>query len=92
MDRAIRQGDRPLRIGERTELDPRRLDQRDRRPRRIARVGDHEAKSLADVYNQRLRRELGLPVVRREPLLRDVKLLPFIARGETGGLALGARF
>ncbi|HEX8113750.1 MAG TPA: hypothetical protein VF516_38725 [Kofleriaceae bacterium] len=55
-------------------------------------ISENEAKSLADVYNQRLRRELGLPVVVREPLLRDVKLTPFVARSDTGGLALSARF
>lgn len=55
-------------------------------------ITENEAKGLADVYNQRLRRELGLPVVRREPLLRDVRLAPFIARGDARGLALTARF
>jgi hypothetical protein len=55
-------------------------------------ISENEAKSLADVYNQQLRRELGLPVVAREPLLRDVKLTPFIGRSDTGGLALSGRF
>jgi hypothetical protein len=55
-------------------------------------ITENEAKGLADVYNQRLRRDLGLPVVRREPVLRDVTLAPFIARGEVRGLALSARF
>ena len=55
-------------------------------------ISENEAKSLADVYNQRLRRELGLPVVARAPLLRDVKLTPFIGRSDTGGLALSSRF
>jgi hypothetical protein len=55
-------------------------------------ITENEAKGLADVYNQRLRRELGLPVVRREPVLRDVTLAPFIAQGDARGLALSARF
>jgi hypothetical protein len=55
-------------------------------------ITENEAKSLADGYNQRLQRELGLPVAVREPLLRDVKLTPFLARSDTGGLALSARF
>jgi len=55
-------------------------------------ITENEAKSLADVYNQRLRRELGLPVVRRQPLLRDLTLTPFVARSDAGGLALSARF
>lgn len=54
-------------------------------------IEENDAKALADAYNQRLRRQLGLPVVTRAPLLHDVKLTPFIARGDTG-LALGARF
>jgi hypothetical protein len=55
-------------------------------------ITENEAKGLADVYNQGLRRELGLPVVRREPLLRDLKLTPFVAHSDTGGLALSGRF
>ena len=59
-------------------------------------IAENDAKALADAYNQRLRRELGLPVVRREPLLRDLKLTPFIAlgiaQGNAQGLALSARF
>lgn len=51
-----------------------------------------EAKRLADHYNQGVRRELGLPSLsRRAPVLRDVKLAPYVAeRG--GGLAMAARF
>lgn len=55
-------------------------------------ISENEAKALADVYNQRLRRELGLPVVMREPLLHDVTLAPLLVRGEARGLALTARF
>ena len=55
-------------------------------------ITENEAKSLADVYNQGLRREFGLPVVAREPLLRDLKLTPFLGRGDTGGLTLSGRF
>jgi hypothetical protein len=54
-------------------------------------ISENDAKALADAYNQRLRRELGLPVVTREPLLHDVKLTPLVARGDAG-LVLGARF
>lgn len=53
-------------------------------------ISENDAKALADAYNQRLRRELGLPVVTR-PLLHDLKLTPFVARGDAG-LTLGARF
>ena len=55
-------------------------------------ISENDAKGLADVYNQRLRRELGLPVVMREPLLHDVTLAPLLVRGEARGLALTARF
>ncbi|HEX7842323.1 MAG TPA: hypothetical protein VF469_32850 [Kofleriaceae bacterium] len=54
-------------------------------------IAENDAKALADAYNQRLRRELGLPVVTRRPLLHDVEVTPFVARGDAG-LTLGARF
>ncbi|MEO7733375.1 MAG: hypothetical protein ABIY55_20605 [Kofleriaceae bacterium] len=54
-------------------------------------IDAQEAKALADAYNQGLRRQLGLPVAARQPVLRDVKIAPF-ATGTTGGLALSARF
>lgn len=54
-------------------------------------VNTDEAKNLADAYNQRLRRQLGLPTAASRPWLRDVKLAPYVARGDAG-LALGARF
>lgn len=54
-------------------------------------ISENDAKALAEAYNQRLRRELGLPVVTRRPLLHDLKLTPFVARGDAG-LTLGARF
>jgi hypothetical protein len=54
-------------------------------------ISENDAKALADAYNQRLRRELGPPVVTSKPLLHDVKLMPFVARGDAG-LMLGARF
>jgi hypothetical protein len=54
-------------------------------------IDENEAKSLADVYNQQLRRRLGLPVVTRRPVLRDLKLTPYVA-GNGTGIALSARF
>jgi len=54
-------------------------------------IDENEAKSLADGYNQRLRHDLGLPVVTRRPLLRDLRLTPYVA-ASGAGLALGARF
>jgi hypothetical protein len=54
-------------------------------------VDTDQARTLADAYNQRLRRELGLPTLASRPVLRDVKLTPYVARGDAG-LTLGARF
>jgi hypothetical protein len=55
-------------------------------------ITENEAKTLADGYNQHIRQELGLPVVtRREPILRDVKLVPY-ASGTGAGVGLSARF
>lgn len=57
-------------------------------------ISENEAKSLADAYNQGLRRQLGLPVVTqrtRLPALHDVHLTPYVA-GSQAGLALSARF
>jgi hypothetical protein len=54
-------------------------------------IEENEAKSLADSYNQGLRVQLGLPVVSRRPLLRDMKLVPYVT-GHQGGLALTGRF
>jgi hypothetical protein len=53
-------------------------------------ITEREAKSLADQYNQGLRHNLGLPVVRRARL-HDVQLTPFVT-GHDAGLAFGARF
>ncbi|MBC7977289.1 MAG: hypothetical protein H7138_20120 [Myxococcales bacterium] len=50
-----------------------------------------DAKRLADAYNQGLRRQFGLPVAAREPLLRDLRLAPYVG-GDSGGLVLAARF
>lgn len=47
--------------------------------------------ALADAYNHRLRRELGLPVVQRRSLRHDVELAALLADREAG-LALRARF
>jgi hypothetical protein len=54
-------------------------------------VDENDARALADAYNQRLRRELDLPVAIRRPLLRDLTLTPFVV-GRDSGLALRARF
>lgn len=54
-------------------------------------IDENDAKSLADAYNQRLRRELGLPVAIRRPILRDVTLRLYVAEHDTG-LALGGQF
>lgn len=50
-------------------------------------IDEHDAKALADAYNQRLRRQLGLPVASRRPIVRDVALAPYVA-GHAAGLAL----
>jgi hypothetical protein len=54
-------------------------------------IDENAAKSLADAYNQGLRRQLGLPVASRRPLLRGVRLAPYVAAHQ-GGLGLSARF
>jgi hypothetical protein len=53
-------------------------------------ISEREAKSLADQYNQSLRRNLGLPVVQRRRL-RDFQIAPMVT-GHEGGLVIGARF
>lgn len=53
-------------------------------------ITEDEAKSLAAAYNDGLRRNYGLPIVKR-PLLRDVRIAPFLASSE-GGLSLAGRF
>lgn len=54
-------------------------------------IDDAEAKALANAYNERVRRELGLPVSMHRPVLHDIKLVPYIT-GQDAGLAIGARF
>lgn len=54
-------------------------------------ITENEAKTLADAYNQKLRRELGLPVVSQAPRLRDVKITPYLGEHD-GGLVIAARF
>lgn len=55
-------------------------------------ASEAQMKTLADDYNQQLRKQLGLPVVsRRDPILRDLRLAPVMA-SSGGGLALGGRF
>jgi hypothetical protein len=54
-------------------------------------IEENDAKALADAYNQRLRRELGLPVVARRRLLHDVQLTPYLA-GAEAGVGLRASF
>jgi len=54
-------------------------------------IEENDAKAMADAYNQRLRRELGLPVVTRRPLLHDMTVTPYLASNQSG-LAMTARF
>jgi len=54
-------------------------------------IDENDAKTLADAYNQRLRRQLGLPVAIRRPILHHVTLRPYVAERDAG-LALGGRF
>lgn len=54
-------------------------------------ISENEAKSLADGYNQNLRRKLGLATVSQAPRLRDVKLAPYVGEHD-GGLVIAARF
>jgi hypothetical protein len=51
-------------------------------------ISEGEAKSLADDYNQGLRKNLGLPTARRE---HHLHLAPFVT-GRDGGLVLGGTF
>jgi hypothetical protein len=53
-------------------------------------IDEYDAKALADAYNQRLRRQLGLPVAIRRPIVRDLALAPYAA-GRDAGLALTGR-
>jgi hypothetical protein len=55
-------------------------------------ISEDEAMSLADAYNHGLRHNLGLPTAGREPLIRSLRLSPFSATGNDGGLALGGTF
>jgi hypothetical protein len=54
-------------------------------------IEENEAKSLVDDYNGELRKRLGLPVVTRRPLLRELKVAPYVT-AQQGGVALSARF
>jgi hypothetical protein len=55
-------------------------------------VSENEAKQLADGYNQRLRGQLGLPVVsQRAPLIQQLAVAPF-ATGSGAGFSLTGRF
>jgi hypothetical protein len=42
-------------------------------------IDEHDAKALANAYNQRLRRDLGLPPLATRSLIRDVKLTSHVA-------------
>ena len=52
-------------------------------------IAECDAKAMADEYNQRLRRQLGLPVVPPEPWLHDVKLTPYVADSNAGLVITG---
>jgi len=54
-------------------------------------VDEDEAKTLADAYNQHLRGQLGLPVARSEPLVRELALAPYV-EGASRGFVLAGRF
>jgi len=54
-------------------------------------IDERDAKALADAYNQRLRRQLGLPVAAPRPIVRNLALAPFVAAGDRG-LVLRATF
>ena len=54
-------------------------------------IDENDAKALADAYNQRLRRRLGLPVSIHQPMIQDLMLMPY-ARAQDGGFILEARF
>jgi hypothetical protein len=52
-------------------------------------ISDSEARALAEQYNKRLRRSLGLPLSAR--LRRDVRVLPYVS-GRDAGLAVATVF
>lgn len=54
-------------------------------------ISEDDARALADAYNQRLRRRLGLPPAPRRALLHDVTLTPYVAEHGAGAVG-GARF
>jgi hypothetical protein len=54
-------------------------------------IGENEAKSLAEQYNMRLRRQLGLPVAERARPARDVLIAPYVG-DRSAGLALLTSF
>lgn len=53
-------------------------------------ISENDAKHLADLRNNNLRRQFGLPAAAREPLIRDVKIAPLLVAG--GGFALSGSF
>jgi hypothetical protein len=54
-------------------------------------IDESDARTMADAYNQQLRRQLGSAEVRSAPRLSEVRLAPY-AGSDGAGLALGARF
>jgi len=52
-------------------------------------ISDSEARKIAEQYNQRLRRSLGLPLSAR--IRRDVRVLPY-ASGRDAGIAIATAF
>jgi len=54
-------------------------------------ISENEAKAMADQYNTRLRRELGLPVATRARPGRDVHVLPYVGARDAG-VALATSF
>lgn len=53
-------------------------------------IGENEAKSLAEQYNGRLRRQLGLPAAARART-RDVRVVPYVSARDAG-IALATAF
>lgn len=54
-------------------------------------IDESQAQALVDDYNRRLRRQIGLPIVARPPVLRDLKVGAY-RDGRSSGLVIAARF
>jgi len=54
-------------------------------------IDETEARSLADAYNRRLRRRLGLPDVVDRARVQDLAVVPYVGQRQAG-VVLTARF